>query len=174
MRIFSLLIYYTFLTWLPSPTFPLFGPFFEWMRLVFVKRIFKECGDNVNISRRAHFGDGRNIEIGYRSGIGSNCKVPNDIKIGDYVMMGPNVTIYGSKHNFDEIDTPMVNQGSTKLKTPVIEDDVWIGGQVIILPGVVIRKGSIVAAGAVVSKSFPEYSIIGGNPAQLIRSRKKT
>ena len=55
--------------------------------------------------------------------------------------------------------------------TVTIEDDVWIGQRVIILPGRTIAKGSVVGAGSVVTKDFPPYSIIGGNPARLIRSR---
>ena len=59
----------------------------------------------------------------------------------------------------------------SKIENVVIEDDVWIGQRVIILPGVTIYKGCIIGAGAVVTKSFPPYSIIGGNPAKLIKSR---
>lgn len=172
MKTVGLILYYGFLRYLPSPTLPFLGPFFEWLRYTNCKFIFKHIGKKVNVARGASFGNGENIEIGDFSGIGMYCKVPNDIKIGNYVMMGPNVTIYGSKHNFDRTDKPMIEQGMTKLSTPVIEDDVWIGSHVIILPGVVIQKGSIIAAGAVVSKTFPEYSVIGGNPAKLIRLRK--
>jgi maltose O-acetyltransferase len=62
-------------------------------------------------------------------------------------------------------------QGLAKLDPVVIENDVWIGNNVIILPGRRISKGSIIAAGSVVTKDFPAYSIIGGNPAKLIRNR---
>lgn len=171
MRILLIAIYYIFLRYLPSPTFPLLGPFFEWIRFKTCSGIFKSCGKKVNIATGAFFGDGRNIEIGEYSGIGVNCKVPNDIKIGDNVMMAPNVIVLNSKHNFDRTDIPMVHQGSTKLVTPIIEDDVWIGTNSIILPEVTLKKGTIVAAGSIVTKTFPQYSIIGGNPARLIRSR---
>lgn len=89
-------------------------------------------------------------------------------------MMGPDVTIYGSNHAYDRTDIPMTQQGFKKYPPVVIEDDVWIGGHVIINAGRTIKKGSIVAAGSVVTKDFPEYSIIGGNPAKLIKIRIET
>jgi maltose O-acetyltransferase len=98
-------------------------------------------------------------------------KVPNDIKIGMDVMMGVNVTIFGSNHKFDRTDIPMRKQGMKKYDPVEIEDDVWIGSNSIILPGRKISKGTIVAAGSVVTKDFPPYSIVGGNPAKLIKSR---
>lgn len=67
----------------------------------------------------------------------------------------------------------MRKQGIRKEPPVVIEDDVWIGSNSIIMAGRKIAKGGIVAAGSVVTKDFPEYSIIGGNPARIIRSRIK-
>lgn len=58
------------------------------------------------------------------------------------------------------------------MRTIMIEDDVWIGARAIILPGVKIGKGCIIGAGAVVTKSFDDYSVIGGNPAKLLKLRK--
>lgn len=171
MNFLNIIFYYLVLIHLPSPTTPLFGPFFEWIRYVNCKGIFKKCGKKVNIGTGARFGNGKNIEIGDYSGIGMYCTVPSDVKIGNYVMMAPHVTILNSKHNFDRVDIPMIKQGSTRLTTPTIEDDVWIGTHSIILPNVILKKGTIVAAGSVVTKTFPEYSIIGGNPARLIKSR---
>jgi len=72
---------------------------------------------------------------------------------------------------FDRIDIPINQQGSTEEKPIEIGNDVWIGTRVIILPGVKIGDHSIIGAGAVVTKSFPPYSIIGGVPAKLIKKR---
>ena len=66
----------------------------------------------------------------------------------------------------------MWQQGFTEVDPIVIEDDVWIGARVIILKGVTIGKGSIIGAGSVVTKDVEPYSIVGGNPAKLIRKRK--
>lgn len=85
--------------------------------------------------------------------------------------MGPDVVIMATSHNFDTVDIPINLQGDKPEKEVIIADDVWIGTRAIILPGVKIGKHSIIGAGAVVTKSFPENSIIGGNPAKLIRYR---
>lgn len=127
----------------------------------------------MNVGTGAKFGKGFNIEIGDYSGIGINCVVPENIFIGNYVMMGPNVTVYDSNHNFSRLDVPMVFQGTSRVGKTIIEDDVWIGSNVIILPGRIVRKGTIVGAGSVVTKDFPEYSIVAGNPAMLKGSRLK-
>jgi maltose O-acetyltransferase len=171
MRVFSLIFYYLILNKLPHSTVPIIGLPCERFKEFFVKNIFKKCGTNVNVSKNARFGNGKFIEIGNNSSIGMESKVPNNIIIGEDVMMGPNVTIYGSNHIFDRTDIPMRKQGMKKYPPVVIEDDVWIGSHVIIMPGLTIKKGTIIGAGSIVTKNFPEYSIIGGNPAKLLKSR---
>lgn len=171
MRKFSLVLYYLILNKLPHSSVPFIGLPCERFKEFFVRRIFKSCGTNVNVGKGARFGNGRLITIGNNSGIGMYAKVPNDIVIGEDVMMGVNVTIFGSNHIFDRTDIPMRKQGMRKEKAVVIEDDVWIGSNVIITAGRKIAKGTIIAAGSVVTKDYPKYSIIGGNPARLIRSR---
>ena len=135
--------------------------------------IFEYCGKNVNIEKGARFGKGDKIRIGNDSGLGINCTIPNGSVIGNDVMMGPNCYIHARNHSFSSIDTPMRLQGYTQDTPVVIEDDVWIGRDVTIMVGRYIKKGTIVAACSVVTKDFPEYSIIGGNPAKLIRNRKE-
>lgn len=66
----------------------------------------------------------------------------------------------------------MCFQGRVECKTTIIEDDVWIGRDVKMTPGRHIEKGTIIGMGSVLTKDFPEYSIVGGNPAKLIRYRK--
>ncbi len=88
--------------------------------------------------------------------------------------MGPNVFIVTANHRFDRIDIPMCEQGNSESKQTIIEDDIWIGRQVIFTSGRTVKRGSIIAAGTVLTKDFPEYSIIGGNPAKLIRYRQGT
>ena len=88
-------------------------------------------------------------------------------------MMAPKVHIVANNHYFSNTDKPMCFQGSPNNKpVTVIEDDCWIGVRVIMTPGRHVKKGTIVAAGAVLTKDFDEYSIVGGNPAKLIRKRK--
>lgn len=167
----SLYTYYIILKRLPHSTVPFFGPISEKLRYICCKQVFKKCGVNVNIGKNARFGNGKDIIIGNKSGIGINAKVPNNLIIGENVMMGQDVTIFGSNHAFDRTDIPMMKQGYKKYPPVVIEDDVWIGNNVIILAGRTIKKGSIIAAGTVLTKDYPEYSIVGGNPSTLIKSR---
>jgi maltose O-acetyltransferase len=128
-------------------------------------------GRGVNVERRANFGSGRDLEIGDNSGLGINCCIPSNTVIGSNVMMGPNCFIIGINHKFDRTDIPMIKQGATEAKQTVIEDDCWIGRDVTITPGRHISKGSIIGACCVLTKDFPEYSIVGGNPSRLIKSR---
>jgi maltose O-acetyltransferase len=166
-----LVLYYALLSHFPHSSTPLVGRFCEWLRYQCCKRIFKKCGKGVNIEQGARFGKGFGVEIGHKSGIGMNCKVPDKIIIGENVMMGPEVVIYGANHEFKDTSIPMIKQGMSIFQTPVIEDDVWLGQRVMIMSGKTIKKGTIVAANAIVTKDFPEFSIIGGNPAKIIKSR---
>jgi maltose O-acetyltransferase len=123
----------------------------------------------VNIEKGALFPS--RMSIGDRSSIGIDSRINGMVQIGCDVMMGPQVLIYTRNHCIDCTEVPMINQGVTEESPVVIEDDVWIGARVIILPGVRIGKGSIIAAGAVVSKDVPPYSIVGGVPAKVIKYR---
>lgn len=147
------------------------GRFWNKIRVLLCHVIFKECGNIATVNRKAFFGNGKNVVIGDNSGLGENCQIPNDIKIGNNVMIGPNLTIYSVNHRYERVDIPMCEQGVSEFKRTVIGDDCWIGGHVIFTPGHHLGDGCIVGAGSVVTKSFDSYSIVGGNPAQLIRFR---
>ena len=168
-----LILYYGFFRFLPESNTRIrfVGKVSRRMRGWCCKHIFFYCGPNVNIHRKAHFGKGDKISIGANSGIGENCSVPNGTTIGDNVMMGPNCLILSQNHKTDRTDIPMIEQGMTEVKPCVIEDDVWIGINVTMTPGRHIRKGTIIAAGTVLCKDFSEYSVVGGNPSRLIKSR---
>lgn len=142
------------------------------MRRFCVKRIFKYCGKDVNVERGAYFGSGRNVELGDYSGIGINACIPSNTIIGYYVMMGFNCYILSDYHVFERVDTPMMFQGKSESKQTVIGNDVWIGRNVLMTPGRTIADGSIIAAGCVLSKGFPKYSVVGGNPSKLIKKER--
>jgi maltose O-acetyltransferase len=93
------------------------------------------------------------------------------VKIGRDVMIGEELIAISRNHEFSSTETPMRTQGFQKDQPITIEDDVWIGTRVTILPGVIVGKGSIVGAGSVVTKNVPPYAIVAGNPAKLIRKR---
>lgn len=142
-------------------------------RAFLVKRIFEQVGDAVNIEKNVFFGSGGGISIGDRSGIGLNARIQGPLTIGKYVMMGPDVIIYTRNHDISNVHVPMIDSGETKAQEVVIEDDVWIGARVIILPGVRIGQGSVIGAGAVVTKNVGPYEIVGGVPAKNIGYRKR-
>lgn len=134
------------------------------------KLILDHCGKNVNIEQGARF-DGR-ISLGDNSGIGVNAFISAHVTIGNDVMMGPDCTILTANHGFSSLDVPMWKQPFSDPKPVIIEDDVWIGARVVILPGIRVGHGSVIGAGSVVTHDVEPYSIVGGNPAKLIRYRK--
>jgi acetyltransferase-like isoleucine patch superfamily enzyme len=93
------------------------------------------------------------------------------IEIGSGVMMGPRVGLFAENHIFDRTDIPMRLQGVDR-KFIRIEDDVWLGTNSVILAGVTVGRGAVVSAGSVVTKDVPQYAIVGGVPAKVIRMRK--
>ncbi|MBX2989881.1 MAG: acyltransferase [Bacteroidetes bacterium] len=115
---------------------------------------------------------GEGLRVGSNSNIGPYCYIgcSGYIEIGDNVMMGPRVSIFAENHNFARTDVTMKRQG-VAAEFVKIEDDCWIASHSVILAGVTIGKGSIVSAGSVVTKDVPPYSIVGGVPAKLLRSR---
>lgn len=114
---------------------------------------------------------GGGISIGTGSGLGVNCSVHGPLCIGENVMMGPDVTILTHTHNIDRTDIPMGHQGM-RVAEVIIGNDVWIGMRSIIMPGVKIGNGAVIGAGAVVTKDVPDYAVVGGVPAHIIRYRK--
>lgn len=147
------------------------GRLAEKIRYLLCHGIFEYCGKNVNIEKGANFGTGFHLRIGDNSGLGVNCSIPDGSIIGKDVMMGPNCFVHQRNHAFDRTDIPMRLQGYKENKPVIIDDDVWIGRDVTIMVGRHISKGTIVAANTVVTKDFPPYSIIGGNPAKVIKLR---
>lgn len=108
------------------------------------------------------------VVIGNRTRVGLSNTIIGPVHIGDDVRLAQNVVLSGLNHNYQEIDSPIHTQGvSTK---PIrIEDESWLGANVVVVPGVTIGKHSIVAAGSVVTKNVPPYSVVVGNPAKVLK-----
>lgn len=134
------------------------------------RKFLAYVGKDVNIEKGAQITS--KMQIGDRSGVGINATMHGTVIIGKDVMMGPECIIYTSNHAFSDTAVPMNQQGFSEEKPVIIDDDVWIGGRVIILPGVHVGRGAIIGAGAVVTKDVPEYAIVGGNPARILKYRK--
>ncbi len=114
------------------------------------------------------------LEIGSDCYIGRNCMIGvyAPLNLGSYVMVAPYCYITTANHSFDKRDIPMLKQ-SMRAAPVVIEDDVWIGTRVVVLPGVTVGKGAVVAAGSVVNRDIPAYEIWGGTPARFLKHRPK-
>ncbi len=166
-----LLTYYLFAKHLPSSSMP-GGRFGDPIRGYLGKRIFNQCGSNVRIKRGAYFGNGSKLVIGDNSQIGENARIAADTVIGANVMMGLEVLILSTVHSQDRTDIPLIKQGYQPARPVTVEDGAWIGGRAILLPGVRIGRGSIVAAGAVVTKNVSEMVIVAGVPATIIKRRQ--
>jgi maltose O-acetyltransferase len=111
---------------------------------------------------------GQNIYIGDYVFLNVLCTILdcNEVRIGDHAMIGPNVQIYTPAH---ELQAEARNRGLEVAKAIVIEENVWIGGGAILLPGVRVGRNAVVGAGAVVSRDVPANTIVAGNPARVIR-----
>jgi acetyltransferase-like isoleucine patch superfamily enzyme len=108
------------------------------------------------------------VIIGDRTRVGLSNTIIGPVNIGNDVRLAQNVVLSGLNHNYEEIDSPIHAQGvSTKPIT--IEDESWLGANVVVLPGVTIGKHSIVAAGSIVTKRVPPYSVVAGNPARVLK-----
>jgi acetyltransferase-like isoleucine patch superfamily enzyme len=124
------------------------------------------CQQNVK------FSPGRKIVFGDNVGIGYYCFFQCDISVGNNVLIGSNsVFINSDDHIYDKIGKLMSESGRGDKYNIEIEDDVWIGHGAIILTPSKIGRGAIVAAGSLVLKDIPAYSIVGGVPAKILKQR---
>jgi maltose O-acetyltransferase len=155
------------LPWSPRPG----GRLARRLRARLAARMLDYCGDDVNVEHGAWFGSGRGIRLGDRSDIGMDALVIGPIDIGRDVMMGPRCVLLADSHETSALDVPMNRQGFKEHRPIVIEDDVWIGAGVVILPGRRIGTGSIVGAGSVVAHDVPPRAVVAGNPAVVVRIR---
>lgn len=121
-------------------------------------------GIKATFPERVHFGD--HIYIGPGALLSSQ----GGLYIGSGVIIGPNVSIYTANHRYEGA-TAIPYDGATILKPVHIKENVWIGGSVMIVPGVTIGEGAIVGGGAVVTRDVPPMAVVGGNPAKVIKMR---
>lgn len=166
-------LYYLIAFHLPQPPLP-GSKFGHWLRKKLAEKIFKNCDRGIRIAANVNFGSGNAIVLGRNSNLGHRSWIASDTVIGCNVVMGPEVTILSQNHAFLDITKPIIEQGSSPKKPVKIGDDVWIGTRVIILPGVEIGSHTVIGAGSVVTKNVPDWAVIGGNPAKIIKMRKSS
>lgn len=113
----------------------------------------------------------KDLKIGYLSFIGSRCTIYPNVSIGNYSSLAPDVLVIGKDHEYRIPGTPICFSGRLYIPKTKILDEVWVGQRTIIMCGVTIGNGAIIAAGSVVVKDVEAYSIVGGNPAKFIKYR---
>ncbi|MFH1855689.1 MAG: acyltransferase [Candidatus Omnitrophota bacterium] len=155
-----------------------------------MKIIMKLCSKFRSNASIAKIKKGSNVQImdGFICSSPEKIEIENDVYIGPAAkfwaeggiriysgaIIGPECTIYTSNHNYDSLDLQALPyDGRTIMKQVKIFDNVWIGGNVIIVGGTEIGEGAVVAAGSIVSKNVPPFAVVGGNPVNIIKYRNK-
>ncbi|MDN5849706.1 MAG: acyltransferase, partial [Nitrococcus sp.] len=144
------------------------------LRYAVMRRLLKHLGEDTSLARYLQIKTPEKVSIGSHCAIAQGTQIGGSggVTIGDWVLFGPDVKIWADNHRFDDPDRPCLRQG-LEYKPVVIEDDVWLGANVFVAPGVTIGKGAIVSAGTVVNKSIPPYAQVAGNPGRVVGWRKR-
>lgn len=139
----------------------------------YYRNLLSQSGANLRVADEVRIYNPRMVTIGSGCYLGTGCQLyawSDRIIIGNNVLIAAGVKMITRKHNFGDIDLPISVQGYNHAPI-TIEDNVWIGFNVVVLPGVSIGRNSIIGAGAVVTRSIPANSIVGGVPARVIKLR---
>ena len=165
----KLVFYYTILYKLPNSRFISICSRFRAFYLSKVLSVM-EYDSLSRVEEGVYISDAKNVKIG------KNCRINENVfiqgaYIGDNVLIAPNCSLLSTSHIHADKNIPIVYQGETTPSPSVIHDGVWLGRNVVVLPGICIGEGSIIAAGAIVTKDVDPFSVYGGVPAKLIKKR---
>lgn len=142
--------------------------FFKWLKIRYIYKL-KSVHSTFNIGGPCTISP--DLIAGEYSYVGKNVLIYPGVSIGRYTMIAPNVQIIGSDHNYQQVGKPATFSGRPPLRRTKIGRDVWVGTNSIIMAGVELGDGCIVAAGSIVTKNIEPYCIVAGVPARLIRKR---
>jgi acetyltransferase-like isoleucine patch superfamily enzyme len=150
------------------------GPEGFLLRFLLYKALFRRLAGWCYIYPGARLSHAYGISAGRHLAVNSGAFLygRGGLTIGDHVMIGPNVVVVSSQHRFDDPRVPMVFLGH-RADPVEIGSDVWIGANAVVLPGVHVADGTVVSAGAVVTRDTEPYAIVGGVPAQTIGARPR-
>lgn len=137
-------------------------------REAIIRSLLGACGERLHINQPIRFDYGCNIYIGDDFFANFNLTILDEaeVRIGNKVFIGPNVSIYTACH---PLDAAARDTGAEWAEPVTIGNSVWIGGGATILPGVTVGDRAVIAAGAVVTRDVPAGALVGGNPARIIR-----
>jgi acetyltransferase-like isoleucine patch superfamily enzyme len=113
----------------------------------------------------------KDFQAGAYSFIGWDCYIGPRVSLGPYAMFGPRVAVVGGDHRYDVPGIPMFFAGRAEVKPTVVEADAWVGYGAVLMAGVRVGRGAIVAAGSVVTRDVPPFEIHAGVPARKIGDR---
>lgn len=153
-----------------------FADYLERKKLYKIYKSMHSVGRNVHICKNFSISAPHNMTIGDNVWIGNNfyAKAEGKIIIKSGCIISRYCEIWTSNHNYDSNDLQMIPYDRRFILKPVeINENVWIGSKVIILPGVSIGEGAVVGAGSVVTKDIPKYAVVGGNPAKVLKYRNE-
>ena len=170
-RMLKFAVYYGVADKLPYSLTAGFGPMAKRVRRWAAEDLFDHAGGRINIEKGAWFGSGRGISVGDRSGLGLDCLVMGPLTLGRDVMVGPRCMFVSQAHNTGDVSLPMTDQGMAEDRPIVVEDDVWFGAAVIVLPGVRVGHGSVIGAGSIITKDVPPFACVAGSPARVVKYR---
>lgn len=142
------------------------------IRLFFLNKLGAKINNSSGVLAKAEIINPKNLIVGMKSGIGykSYISCADKVTIGNRVLMGQEVMIYTNNHIWNSKEKTFYGQGMETAPV-TIGDDCWIGSRSIILAGVIIGKGVTIAAGSVVTKNIPDYVVVGGIPAKIIKEQ---
>jgi maltose O-acetyltransferase len=166
MKKINLFVWYMLARFLPGHAKKsMLGRFRTWV----AGNCLGSAGKSIAVGQLVDFGNGRNIHLGNNAGIGNYSVVKGSaqIVIGDNVTMGPGVMILSSSHEFKYINSMWTDADVSR--PIVIKGDCFIGAGSLILAGVTIEMGVVIAAGSVVTQSIPSGMVVGGVPAKVLR-----
>lgn len=145
------------------------------LRMLYFQAALASLGPGSKIAGGVRIDHPENVWLGQGCFVGERCILYgyDKITIGDNVLIAPDVLMITRNHVFSDIAVPIREQGYRQAPI-TIEDGVWIGFRAIVLPGITIGRGAIIAAGAVVTNDVPAYAIAGGVPARLIKRREQS
>lgn len=170
IRVVCYCLYYFVAKHLPR-SYELFiiGRLSSWFRMTLCRFLFQSCDAHLLVERNADFGSGKNIIVKDYGCIGESARFVGRgvYVIGSHSMMGPDVMLINENHKFLRETFDGYDVGRI-----IIDDYAWIGARSVLLKDVTIGKYAIVGAGSVVTRSVPDYAIVGGNPAKVIKYRE--